>query len=437
MVMPLQDAVAPVSIVETLVSPLGPVSRVTRTEPFRGLPELTQYIASAGQPIGRINALLGAGQSLGAPSLARLIAIAEAAERYAGDEFFSTEPVLGTAAALPGRVADLNAIPQCSESEYANPSCPLVPFDKNAPISWVAGVELCSGDDIWIPCAMISYCYRRLPAEHFWYPVSTGYAAHTDMRKATFSAIAEVIERDAAAVAWLQKLPLPRLPGTALGPQAARLAEWAREHFIDVHLFDATTDLELPVVYAILRARHDDEIRTSASCATGLTLDAAAVKALSEGIGSRHSLTGMATGGVGREVSDLVAGARAMAAPEMADAFGFLLDSPALAGTATSATATSATATGAFAPDEDSALARIVGILRQRGLEAIAVDRTTTELAAAGLVAVVVVVPRLQPLSLSPFAQFRASERLYQAPRAMGYRVLPLAQLNENPQPLG
>lgn len=242
-----------------------------------------------------------------------------------------------------------------------------------------------------------------------------------------FSAIAEVIERDAAAVTWLQKLPLPRLPVKTLGTLAARLAEWGREHFIDVHLFDATTDLELPVVYAVLRARHDDEIRTNASCATGLTLGAAAVKALAEGIGTRHSLTGMATGGVGREVSELVTGARTMAAPEMADAFGFLLDSP----------STADTTRAAFAPDEDSALARIIGILRRHGLEAIAVDRTTAELAAAGLAAVVVVIPGLQPMSLSPFAQFRASERLYQAPRNMGYRVLPLAQLNEHPQPLG
>ena len=431
MVVELQDAVRITSPAEAIVSPLGLVSRVTRSEPFRGLQELAQYIASAGQPVGRVIALLGAGQSLDNPLLARAIAIVEAAERYAGDEFFNAEPVLAAADDLPGRVADLSVMPQCTESEYSNPPCPLVPFDKSAPISWVTGLELCSGADIWIPCAMVSYCYRRLPAERFWYPISTGYAAHTDMRKAMFSAIAEVIERDAAAVTWLQKLPLPRLPEADLGPRAVRLAEWAREHFIDVHLFDATTDLELPVVYVVLRARHDDEVQTNAGCGTGLTLEAAAAKALTEAIGFRHSLTGRATGGVGREVSELAAGARTMAAPEMADAFGFLLDSPSLADTMITDSAP------AFAPDEDSALARIIEILRRRGLEAIAVDRTTTELAAAGLVAVVVVIPGLQPMSLNPFAQFRASERLYQAPRNMGYRVLPLAELNPHPQPLG
>lgn len=429
--MELQDAVRIASPAEAILSPLGPVSRVTRTEPFRGLQELAQYIASAGQPSGRVITLLGAGQSLDNPLLARAIAIVEAAERYAGDEFFNAEPVLAVADDLPGRVADLSVMPQCTESEYANPSCPLVPFGKNAPISWITGLELCSSADIWIPCAMVSYCHRRLPAERFWYPISTGYAAHTDMRKAIFSAIAEVIERDAAAVTWLQELPLPRLPETALGPRVARLAGWAREHFIAVHLFDATTDLELPVAYVVLRARHDDEVRTNVGCGTGLTLEAAAAKALTEAIGFRHSLTGRATGGVGREASELVAGARMMAAPEMADAFGFLLNSP-------SAAEDPITAQGPeFAPDEDAALARIIEILRRRGLEAIAVDRTTTELAAAGLVAVVVVIPGLQPMSLSPFAQFRASERLYQAPRNMGYRVLPLARLNQHPQPLG
>ena len=425
--MALQDAVPPISTTEILVSPLGPVSRVTRTESFRGLPELTQYIASAGHPAGRVNSLTGAGQCLGNPALARKIAIAEAAERYVGGEFFNTKPLRAAASELRGRVADLSVLPKCSDSEYSHPSCPMVPFDEGAVINWVTGLELCSGTDIWIPCAMASYGYRRSPAEHFWYPLSTGYAVHTDMRKAMFSAMAENIERDAAAVTWLQRLPLPRLPAEVLGANALRLAGWAREHFIDVHLFDATTDLELPAVYALLRARHDDEIRTNAACATGLTLAAAAAKALSEAIGFRHSLTGRATGGVGRDVSDLVAGSRTMADPERASAFDFLLNSR----------TPTATARGPFAVAESSALTRILEILRRAGFEAIAVDRTTSELAAAGLVAIVVVIPGLQPMSLNSFAQFRASERLYRAPRNMGYRVLPLAQLNEHPQPLG
>lgn len=418
---------SPVRPAEAILSALGLVRRVTRSEPFRGLPELAQYIASAGQPAGRVIPLLGAGQSLDDPELARAIAIVEAAERYAGDEFFNTEPVLATADDLPGRVADLSVLPRCTESEYSHPKCPVVPFDRNAQINWVTGVELCSGADVWIPCAMVSYCYRRLPAERFWYQISTGYAAHTDLRKAMFSAIAEVVERDAAAVAWLRELPLPRLPEAALGPRVARLAGWARDHFLEAHLFDATSDLDLPACYAVLRAPHDDEVRTNAGCGTGLTIEAAATKALTEAIGLRHSLTGRATGGVGREATDLVAGSRMMAAPELAGAFGFLLDSPAVA----------TDPTPAFAPDEESALARIIGVLRERGLEAIAVDRTTTELAAAGLVAVVVVVPGLQPMSLDPVAQFRAGERLVQAPRNLGYRVPPAAEPNKHPQPLG
>ena len=70
-----------------------------------------------------------------------------------------------------------------------------------------------------------------------------------------------------------------------------------------------------------------------------------------------------------------------------------------------------------------------------RDMPAVVVDRTSGDLAEAGLTCVSVVIPDLQPMSLRPLAQFKAHPRLYDAPARMGYPVRPEDELNPWPQP--
>ena len=46
----------------------------------------------------------------------------------------------------------------------------------------------------------------RSPAERFINMVSTGTAAHSDLREAVLGGLLEVVERDAIALTWLQRL---------------------------------------------------------------------------------------------------------------------------------------------------------------------------------------------------------------------------------------
>lgn len=421
--------------VDRLVSRLGVVGEVGATS-IRGLPELYLCFATAGTAVpGRTaheddHAVVGIGRAIGNPQLARAIAIAETAERYAGGEFFNESPLRGRSRSLPGREIDLAAVPRCSAAEYSDPACPVTPPDWSAEIRWVRGHELYSGEDRWLPAIMACYGLARLPGEKFWYTISTGYAVHTDMVSAVFGAISEVVERDAIAVTWLQELPLPRLPSDVLDQETALLTTWARRHFIEPHLFDATTDVGLPTVYVVLRADYDPVTATTVSCGTGLTIREAARKAVLEAITSRMSTkSGSETAPKDyADFSRIEDGARYMAAPEMRHAFDFLTEQP--------AAEPDRLRTSRFAQDEAQALKRLVSILGKQGMEVIAVDRTTRELAAVGLVAVRAVIPALQPMSLHPLAQFRAHPRLYSAPARMGYRVLPEERLNRLPQPL-
>jgi ribosomal protein S12 methylthiotransferase accessory factor len=367
------------------------------------------------------------GRVLDDRELARLVAIAEAAERYTGLNL-NADVVWATVADLPGPVMDMSRLPRCSAREYAHPGCRLAPFDERASIRWVKGVDLSSGAETWMPAVMACYGVHASPAERFWYQISTGFAVHTDSQKALVNAILEVIERDSIAIVWLQRLPLPPLAQRLLSEHCRYLLDWTARHFIDTYLFDATTDLGVPAVYSLEIAEHDRSARQVVGCGTGSTMAEAAERALLESLTLRplyYSDEPLPTDV--QEFTDLLHGARYMALPEQAHAFEFLLDGM--------AERQPSDGQPDLSEDPGEALRHLVGVLSANGMQAIAVDRTPRELADVGLTAVTVVIPDLQPMSLHPLAQFRAHPRLYAAPRKLGYRCLPEEELNPWPQP--
>ena len=418
---------------ENLLSPYGVVGGVLRDPAMRGLPGYTQLTAMAGTGVPlELNCMAdiyGTGRVYGDAGLARTIALAEAAERYAGIPTACVPTVWGTTAELSGSCLDVDRIPRCTQDEYDHPACPLVPFDPDAPIRWVRGTDLVFGEPTWVPAVMACYQLREaVPAERFAYRISTGHAVHSSPELALFGALCEVIERDAVAILWLQRLTPPDLAPRHHSALVQELCEWARRRHVRTRLFDATTDLSVPIVYCLQQAEHDPRVRHVVSCAAGASLDEAAEKAVLETIGMRRTLAAGTAKTNPDDLASLTDGARYMARPERAAAFDFLL-----------AGANGRQMTGGdpigFDENPQARLARLVDVLAQHGMQVIAVDLTTRELEAVGLCAVSVVVPDLQPLTLLPHAQFRAHPRLYAAPVAMGCRPLAPQELNPWPQP--
>lgn len=420
-----------------LVSPFGVVPRVGRAGSLRGLDELVGHIATTGMVDNsyRDSARLVSGRAanagsigLGNPDHTRLIAIAEAAERYSGGGFANDAPRWARYSELAGAVLDPLSIPRCSATELGNPRCPLGEFDPDATIRWMRGTDLLTSDELWVPAVMACFGLHRVtPAERFWYRISTGYAVHLDPVEALVRGLCEVIERDAIALTWLQRLPWPTVASSYSSDVVDRLLDWCEQHFLDAFLFDATTDLGVPTVYCLLVAPHDPELRQVVGCATGRTIAAAAESALLEAI--RCRIPRRYDTELPDDFADFAAitdGARYMGRPEMAGEFAFLTDG------ARDRVASHRTPL----PDAPAdALAALLDILARAGMRAIAVDRTTRELSAVGLTSVCVIVPQLQPMTLVPLAQYRGHPRLFQAPSLMGYRSLIEEELNPWPQP--
>jgi ribosomal protein S12 methylthiotransferase accessory factor len=426
---------------ETLVSPFGVVAGVHPLHPPRGLGEASLSVAYVGdgsllptaqeppprRPGRRPPDRTTRGVAFGDPAQARLIAIAEAAERYSASNF-DESLVCAAHRDLDGPALDPSRIPRCSIRELATPGCPLCAFVPDAPIRWVRGTDLANGVPTWVPAVMAFYGLRDLvPSERFWYRISTGFAVHSDPAEALVRGICEVIERDAIALTWLQELALPLVPDRCLSERTREVAAWAGRHFVDAFLFDATTDLAIPTVFCLQVAPYAAEGAQLTNCATGRSIASAAEKALLEGCATsqRRHVSGELPADFAdfRSISD---SARYMAVPSRVAAFHFLMSG----------------ARARMAPERESlpegsadSLAWLIRTLSDRGMQAIAVDRTTSELAAVGLTAVNVIIPDLQPMSLHPLAQYRAHARLYSAPVLMGHPSRTEEELNPWPVP--
>jgi ribosomal protein S12 methylthiotransferase accessory factor len=379
-------------------------------------------------PDDRVN---GGGAAFDNLPKARFVAIAEAAERYAGMDVTDREVRVATARQLAGECLEPERYPRCSAHEHAHPQCPVIPFDPDRPMRWLRGVDLATGEATWVPAIMACSGLRgQNPDEQVTVPISTGNCVHSDPIEAVVGGLCEVIERDAVAVTWLQQLPLPRLAAADRSARLAELVEWHRRRFVTVHVFDATLDLGVPTALCVLAADHDLRAARLVGAGTGRTLALAAEKALVEATGLRTGLQA-AVGPVpaGPEsFRQLADGARYMGLPTRAHAFDFLLDD--------STPRTPRQPGDALPANPAAALAAIANRLEEAGMRAVAVDRTTEELAGVGLTAVCVVVPDLQPFSPHPLAQFTAHPRLYEVPRRLGWRVRTEKELNQWPNPL-
>ncbi|WUI00701.1 YcaO-like family protein [Spirillospora sp. NBC_00431] len=426
---------------DALVSPYGVIARTDPwPRPGRLGVELAVSQVGSAHPrrhLGEGGPVTGSGHAWESPGWARLAAIAEGAERYAAADLLKERRIRATATELGEHCLDPARYPRCSPAELADPDCPVTPFDPDASIRWVRGFDLTASRIVWVPVTLTSYGVRpEGPAERFGARLSTGFAVHSDPVEAVVRGICEVAERDLNALVWLQRLPLPALDPACLTAPAARLVEWCRRRFVDVHLFDATTDLRIPTVYCLLVAPHDRRLARCVAASAGRSLALAADQALREAVRNRFFLLRRdRLPSDPREFRLVEDGALYMGVPERAHAFGFLLEGEGGGGRQAPAHRTAPPAHLTIPDDPDEALSMLVGTLREAGMSAVVVDRTPRELMDVGLVAASVVIPDLQPMSLEPLAQFKAHPRLYEAPVRMGYRALPEEELNPWPQP--
>lgn len=419
-----------------LVSPLGGLVKDVQQLPLEpSSPPLAVFSADLGDVStvlpylcgpDCLGTLDGTGTGLDA-ELAGIVAVAEALERYANCVYDERQFRWATADELGAEALDLDSLPCCSPAELADPACPVALPDRSAPMRWMRGLNLRTGEPCWVPAVLVYMHFPAHGAERITNPISTGAAAHPDPATAVCSALCEVIERDAISLTWLQQLALPRIELDVVGPKLQRYLDVSADRDMTIQLFDATTDLGIPTVYGVSVAPNHPTCRTVVSCATSLDPQTAVAKAICESVSVRIALHDeKPPSDDARTFTGVSDGAAYMCAPERAAAFDFLLDSPARR----RLSEMPALSTG----DPVADLRLVCSRLAASGMDAYVVDLTTDEALRAGMTVVRAVVPGLQPLTFHYRARFLGHPRLYEAPVRMGYPSRPEAEVNAWPQ---
>lgn len=357
----------------------------------------------------------GKGRTL---SQAKASALCEALERksgvFQGDEarLRATAAELGERAFSP---AVLNAYSErqyrernSADGETLDPALWIPePLPPDVAIDWAPAWSLTHECRRYVP---FTYCFANCPptcGTSYCQPCGNGVAAGTCREEALLQALLELIERDALAIWWYNRIPRQPVEPQSLAPELLALLSDYRSTGSEAWLLDLTHDLNIPVYAAI--ARRDWQGRCVFSFGFGCHLDPnlAAERALTE----LHQLGDGINPGTGKPYVDITP----------LSELEFLVPRP-----------TNLVTHGAMPTFDGDHLGRdvehCVALLRNKGLEVLVVDKTRPDI---DLPVVQVIVPGLRHMR----PRF-APGRLYDVPVQMGWLDCALREDALNPVPL-
>jgi oxazoline/thiazoline synthase len=284
------------------------------------------------------------------------------------------------------------------------------PFDTRELLEWSPVWTLHGARLRWVPT---QYCLdgsvvgsRQQPACCRW--DSNGCAAGNTLAEATLQGLLEVVERDAIAVWWYNRISMPALSLDGLSSTASRLIERHERIERKCWALDLTHDLGIPVAAVLLEAPQAGGFALGFGC--HLDADIALERAVLE---LEQVLDGDEEPRLFRRAElehdrFLLADTGRARASHIDDA--------------------SRDRTSAGGAEIEAALEACVHQLRARGLEPLLFDYSRPDVA---LHTVKVLVPGLRH-----FWPRYAPGRLYQVPIDMGWSTRPLSEAELNPLPL-
>ncbi len=223
------------------MDPLCPVVVcATPNGPVDGRPRLSNWGGAA-----------GSGLIVRDAALSCLFEVAERCSQMRhGDEEITVAPY----AELADQAIHPMALLQASARQMVQPESPsgIVSLQDTVPIAWAAARDLRGGRARYVAT---DFCYRSSVEAHgsWTCPSDTnGCATGWNLEAATVKGFLELVERDAAAIWWFNRVRRPSLPPAVLELPALRaVSDWQDASRRRFHLLDLTSDLGIPVVAAV------------------------------------------------------------------------------------------------------------------------------------------------------------------------------------------
>lgn len=192
---------------------------------------------------------------------ARASAIGESLERYAaafrGDEarLSSTFEALGEAGVDPRLVLNFSQTQYAQRASW-NQTGELIcrvpaPFEPEKQRSWTPCWSLTHDTQRYLPTELCFYGFEEPALEPIAYADSNGTAAGSTRAEALLQGFLELVERDAAALWWYNRVARPQLNLEAVAdPWVQALLQHWQARGRRLWALDLTTDLGIPVVVA-------------------------------------------------------------------------------------------------------------------------------------------------------------------------------------------
>jgi oxazoline/thiazoline synthase len=292
------------------VSPItGAVSMLERVGPGVGAgsgsagdPTVPMYVYVAGHNLARRHRSLAhlrgdlrnMSSGKGASDVqARASGLCEGLERYSG--VFRGDEVRRRSSArrLGGAAVPLNSCLQFSERQFRERDAwnarkshyhfVPVPLDPGAEVDWTPVWSLTRREARYLPTA---FCYFNAPqpdGEPFCIGDSNGNAAGNTLEEAVLQGFLELVERDAVALWWYNRVRRPAVDlGSFADPYLDRVRDYLHDRGRALWVIDLTSDLRIPVFAALSRETDGPEERIVPGFGAHLDPHVALVRAVTE-----------------------------------------------------------------------------------------------------------------------------------------------------------
>ncbi|MEM7037342.1 MAG: TOMM precursor leader peptide-binding protein [Bacteroidota bacterium] len=194
---------------------------------------------------------------------AKVGALCEAIERYSMMYFPDRYTVTGSLETIP-RAIHPNTCMRFSDAQYARRkmvngkatkfySMIPAPFDAQAEMEWTPAYSLTEKEFKFLPTC---FCYAQYPSEDeanlYSYPDSNGGAAGNTLEEAILQGFLELVERDAAAIWWYNRLKRPEIDlKNTSNPYIDQILPHYQSIGRALYVLDITTDFGIPTFVAI------------------------------------------------------------------------------------------------------------------------------------------------------------------------------------------
>ena len=360
------------------------------------------------------------------PEQAEASALCEAVERYSG--VFHGDEIRRRARFADfsdGEAIHPNAVQNFSDRQY---ECAdeinarrmrfnYVPqrFDPDAEIDWSPVWSLTAGRCRWLPTSMLYFSAPLDGKPVYCPPDSNGCASGNTLEEAILQGFFELVERDAFACWWYNRVALPEVDLDSFDdPWLSRAPDYYGAHDRELWVLDATGDLGVPAFVAVSRRADGDSEDILYAAGAHSDPHVAALRAVCE---LNQHLSATRADGAGYPIDD----------PEVLSWWreAKIADCSWLAPAPDAPRRGKADYPAPRVDDLRDEVERCRALVESRGMEFLALDQTRPDI---GMPVARTVVPGMRHF----WARF-APGRLYDVPVELGWRDAPAAEEDLNP----